>query len=298
MDLISPLTKRKNVQLIHSVNVNELIKEYREKLNVDIRYLLKNHKRIELYRCKETGYSFYHPGDISGDDSFYEILGMNEWYYMDWKWEFEQSLKYINKYDSVLDIGSGKGDFLKYLKSKEIKGTGLEINKNQIEFCKETGLQIFNESVENHSKDKTNKYDIICSFQILEHIYNVRSYIESCINLLKPSGKLIISVPNNRSYLKYSKEILNMPPHHMGLWDEHSLVSLTKIFKLEMIDMEYEPLDITHKWQLINSISLYYSKGKFNIFYKLLVRIIPLLIPFFFKKFKAFTILVVFLKKQ
>jgi hypothetical protein len=54
--------------------------------------------------------------------------------------------------------------------------------------------------------------------------------------VLKPGGKLIIGVPNCepwfRRFDKY--EILNMPPHHMGLWNEKVFRAIQDIFGIRL----------------------------------------------------------------
>ena len=37
-----------------------------------------------------------------------------------------------------------------------------------------------------------------------------------------------------------------MPPHHMGMWDKKSLKYLTKIFKLTIESIRFEPLQTYH----------------------------------------------------
>ena len=76
------------------------------------------------------------------------------------------------------------------------------------------------------------RFSFICSFQVLEHVYEVYGFLNSAIALLKNKGKLIIAVPNNNPYfLKHDKyHTLNLPPHHMGIWDERSLKFIGKLF--------------------------------------------------------------------
>jgi hypothetical protein len=68
---------------------------------------------------------------------------------------------------------------------------------------------------------------------------------------LKKGGKLIVSVPNNDSFIiKDNEIILNYPPHHMGLWDAHSLINLQNIFNIRLIDLYNEPLQKYHQGYL------------------------------------------------
>lgn len=92
------------------------------------------------------------------------------------------------------------------------------------------------------------KYDVVCTFQVLEHIHNVREFIQSMIHCTRKGGKIIISVPNNDAFILKCDSIqtLNRPPHHVGLWNLNSLISLTKLFNLKIDSVALEPLQHYH----------------------------------------------------
>jgi SAM-dependent methyltransferase len=102
-------------------------------------------------------------------------------------------------------------------------------------------LEIFDELIEVHAQKRPAYYDVVCSFQVLEHVYDVKNFIENAIKALKPGGRLIMSVPNNEPYfLRHSKyETLNLPPHHMGLWNKEVFQNLPKLFPIALKDVIY-----------------------------------------------------------
>jgi len=70
--------------------------------------------------------------------------------------------------------------------------------------------------------------------------------LNDAIHMLKPTGKLIIAVPDNSIRASHSlfvteDNILNMPPHHQGLWDITSLCHLTKVLPLKLEYIATEP---------------------------------------------------------
>ena len=129
----------------------------------------------------------------------------------------------------------------------QLNVTGIEINSLAVKRAREKGLTIYEERIENHSSKNKFKYDIICSFQVLEHISDVKSFIEACLTCLKTEGILIISVPNNLSFISEFDAILNMPPHHVGLWDESSLQKISSFFSMKFDSIYKEPLQEYHK---------------------------------------------------
>jgi len=85
------------------------------------------------------------------------------------------------------------------------------------------------------------------SFSVLEHIADPITFLQCTLKMLKVSGKLIICVPNNDALINKDKESpLNLPPHHMGLWNKQSLIFLGKALNIKVEQHVNEPLQIHH----------------------------------------------------
>jgi SAM-dependent methyltransferase len=254
-DIKSPLTGFKNVSKIRDFDKKWLIKKYNEDFSIDVSSLFEDVGDIALYRCDDSDYSFFVPF-VMGDSNFYERLSNFPWYYMEWKWEHEITFKLLKKDMNVLEIGCGNGGFLKRLNATlNISNVGLELNENAVKKLVQDGLDIRMESIENHCTENNNKYDVVCSFQVLEHIANIDSFISSSIKCLKPGGRLIISVPNNDSFIGELDHVLNMPPHHVGNWNENSLRYLENIYSIKSEKFYFEPIQSYHLNYFIDTIS-------------------------------------------
>jgi 2-polyprenyl-3-methyl-5-hydroxy-6-metoxy-1,4-benzoquinol methylase len=253
-DVISPITQTNRVTLEAEFDVNILFQDYKAKYQIDVSEYFHNLDSIQLYRCNETGYRFYYPFTLSGKSNFYEALQKSSWYYPSWKWENEIAFKEILKTDNVLDIGCGSGLFMEKLLQNNIKTVGIEFNDIAIKKCLEIGLDVKKQSVKEHSLLFPNRYEVVCLFQVLEHIASPQEFINDCIKLLKIGGKLIIGVPNNNPYLfkKDKYHTLNLPPHHMGLWNKESLIQLAKYNQLQVENIVIEPLFDLHYYLKVN----------------------------------------------
>src|SRR3954447_9089655 len=111
----------KNCLLCHSSNVSEISKVSSEKIvamykkifNADFSYLF-SHQPESLLECDDCGLRFFDP-QVAGDEEFYGKLQRFDWYYRKDKEEYQFAGRFINKLDSVLDVGCGQGEFKKFL---------------------------------------------------------------------------------------------------------------------------------------------------------------------------------------
>ena len=180
----SPITHSSQVSFEYSIPKDTIINLYQTNWKVDVSHYFRNITEIEVYKCSQTGYKFYYPFDIFGKSEFYEKLQDFDWYYMPWKWEHEKSTDFIRKGDRILEVGCGRGDFLRaLLKKTSTECIGLELNEKSALETKD--LKIICQTIEEYSKDNPESFDIVCSFQVLEHIADIRGFLEGQIKCLR-----------------------------------------------------------------------------------------------------------------
>lgn len=244
----SPITGETKTVFEADIDVATVIDLYAKGYGIDVRKHFHNISRIEIHRCLETGYRFYYPFTMAGDGAFYEKMQSFDWYYMDWKWEHQIVSQQVRQGDHILEIGCGKASFLKRMANEfGVNCVGLELNAGAIPSTLPDRCSVLQESIEVFSQKNSGRFDWVCLFQVLEHISDIKSFLLAALESLKPGGRLVISVPNNRSFIRHAKNsILNMPPHHMGLWDVGSICGLQTIFDLELDNTFYEPLEPQH----------------------------------------------------
>lgn len=242
--VLSPITHQP-AEFIKHIPVDLIIRKYKEEADVNVADYFKGLKEISVYKCKQTGYRFYYPLNLAGDDKLYEELQKFDWYYLPWKWDYTVADTLVSNGQKVLDIGCGYGDFLKHLKEKkQCDCYGLEFNDKAMAVATERGIKIRKEFVQDHAKTHAGQYDVVSYFHLLEHIADIDSFVKASIECLKPGGTLIICVPNNNPFWYQFDEYhsLNMPPHHMGLWDEESLSKLADIYPMRVSSISQETL--------------------------------------------------------
>lgn len=99
----------------------------------------------------------------------------------------------------LLDIGCGTGDFLKVARENNWVVSGVEPDVNARKIANEkTGDSVQDISALLEFSDQG--FDVITLWHVLEHLPKLEDHIQVFQKLLKPNGKLIIAVPNYKSY--------------------------------------------------------------------------------------------------
>jgi 2-polyprenyl-3-methyl-5-hydroxy-6-metoxy-1,4-benzoquinol methylase len=261
--VVSPLTGNDNVELLDEITVADLRAVYLDLFDVDVHNELLGIDTMEFYRCRNSGLRFFHPA-ITGSESFYEALQRQPWYYLGEKPEYDFASGFISTNDAVLEVGCGPGEFAKKLAAKSY--LGLELSSKAQEMAAVNGIQVVTEPVETHCRDYEQHYDVVCAFQVLEHIADPAEFIQSCLHCLRPGGLLIYSVPNADSFLAYStNSVLNMPPHHVSWWTEFTFRYVASRYGMEVLQLHRERLADIHVRQyaaMLTRETLLYCLGK------------------------------------
>ncbi|MGB5971793.1 MAG: class I SAM-dependent methyltransferase, partial [Nodosilinea sp.] len=208
---------------------------------------------ISMYQCSQTNLRFFVPQNISGSGKFYEQLSEFSWYYASEKWEYDVAISDLADCERVLEVGCGEGYFIKRLIAQySLDAIGTELNPNAVRSAQEKGVPVFRLTLQEMLKDKAQYFDAACSFQVLEHVSDPLGFLEDMTQLIRPSGKLIVSVPNAQSFTKHAQDnLLDWPPHHMHQWCEKTFKSLTDLLPVELVRIKAEPLAAYHvDWYL------------------------------------------------
>jgi SAM-dependent methyltransferase len=130
-----------------------------------------------------------------------------------------RKLKQANSSGTLLDIGSGIGQFLHHANLYYTQVSGTEVSDTAIDIAKKKyGLNLIKGSIEDINFE-SRKFDNITMFHVLEHVHDPKSVIRICHSLLNENGLLFIAVPNEincwKSKLSFVKkikyELINKP---------------------------------------------------------------------------------------
>ncbi len=199
---------------------------------------------IALHVCRNCGLKFYTPA-LTGGERFYEGLQKYDWYYMADKAEYKTAAGFVPPAGDVLEIGAGRGLFRRHINCGSY--TGLEFSAHAIEMAKRDNVLIYDQNIGEHADSNGGRYDVVCAFQVLEHVADAREFLSSAVKCLKTGGRLIISVPNESGFTGCeTNNVLNMPPHHVTRWTDTCLINMAGLFNLKLVALDYETLSDMH----------------------------------------------------
>ena len=182
----------------------------------------------------------------------------------------------------ILDIGAGTGDFLLECKNQNWDILGIEPNDKAKGIALGKGIK-FGDTIE---KLECNSFDVITMWHVLEHVPDVEHQVAELKRLLKPSGTIIIAVPNFKSYdANYYKEFwaaYDVPRH---LW-HFSKTAIEKLFDKQNMNLE----DIKPMWFdsfYVSLLSEKYKSGKMNFISGFFIGLISNVSGLFKKEFSS-----------
>mgnify|MGYP001610216116 FL=1 len=108
-----------------------------------------------------------------------------------------EKIKHLLKPDtSVLDVGCSAGQFLMAIKDLVGKRVGLELSQDEVDFVSlNHDFSVYNDPIEK-VKITEGPFDLVTSFQVLEHTLDPVDFVKNLGRQLKPDGYLYLELPN------------------------------------------------------------------------------------------------------
>lgn len=140
----------------------------------------------------------------------------------------------------LLDIGCGVGDFLHVAENKGWQCTGVEPSEEAREIARQRikGDLLYSEDLE-QLPDQS--FDLITMWHVLEHVDDLKWQVAQLQRLIKPNGRIVIAVPNYRSY---DGRFYNAywaaydVPRHLNHFNKTVITKIFKTSGLSLVSMD------------------------------------------------------------
>ncbi|CAN5509542.1 hypothetical protein BH10PSE7_BH10PSE7_00680 [soil metagenome] len=233
-----PITGKPAVRRIQTLKPKFLAKLWRY-AGIDIERLIDGVESVGLWQSA-SGLAFFSPM-IVGDDRFYAD------FYGRWRIhkllkatagerpEYDHAARNIGKGQRVLDVGAGSGAFARYVGHAQYCGIDAHAPP-------EAGPSVRRETLESHSPAHREAYDVVCSFQVIEHVADPLGFARLMVDALKPGGLLILGAPLWPSPMTAIPNlVINCPPHHVSWWTEGAFRALCTPLGLSAVSIAAVP---------------------------------------------------------
>ncbi len=200
----------------------------------DVHYVLPDGKKLDysLYRCPACTLGFWWPME-QPPLVFYQKMYAN-FAWDDVSRDFPDTEDFLEMahglQGKLLDVGCGSGAFLYQLKTRRapFQLWGVDLLPEGVERIKKTlGIpDVHAMPLGEFSKgEHAGAFDVVTSFNVIEHAGDPVPFMESVKRLLKKGGTTIFVAPDANTYTAWAK-IHNVAPNQFAWWNRKSLIAL------------------------------------------------------------------------
>jgi SAM-dependent methyltransferase len=132
-------------------------------------------------------------------------------------------LKQAGIVSDILDLGSGRGEWLEILEEEGLQARGVEINRVAIDSCHRRGLEVLEADALTYlHRQPPNSLNAVTVFQLIEHLdfESLIRLVDQILVVLRPGGLIIMETPDPENILVSSHNFYLDPSHRHPLPSE------------------------------------------------------------------------------
>ncbi len=174
----------------------------------------------------------------------------------------------------VLDVGTASGAFLEACQKNNYTCEGVEPSTQLVELAKKRNLPVSVGTIMN--KNISEKYDMICFWDVLEHICEPREALHQSYKLLNENGVLIINIPDHGNLLSkiFGKRYWWIMSVHLNFFTKKTIEKMCSAegYRVYKIKKYWQTLSIDYLLSVAIDLKIP------------LARLLKILLPLFIKK--------------
>ena len=219
--------------------------------NVDISSL-KGFESLCLVICNKCKFVFDKriPTQVELDDfykmySYSQLKPIPEQTKVSYNLLLDQFENY-RKTENILDVGCGQGDFLVEAKKRGWNVYGTEFSEAAIELCQARGINMHKGELLENDLERV-EFDVITSFEVIEHINNPSHFMQVAYSQLKNNGLFYCTTPNFNSILRFFEKgdfKMIAYPEHISFYTKKSITYLGRKHSFKTAKIATTGLDI------------------------------------------------------
>ncbi|MFH2055259.1 MAG: methyltransferase domain-containing protein [bacterium] len=162
-------------------------------------------------------------------------------------WRAQQLHELVgDQYRTLLDVGAGQGDLATYFAERGYQVSVWDISPAAVHGLRQRGFDAHLVDIE--SAEPTGQFDVVTCCEVLQQLNQPYRIMRKLAKLVKPEGRLFVSVPNEFHLLRRlgrGAPVLS----HISLFSPERANWLAEVAELEVEQVVHQPLSPPGWWR-------------------------------------------------
>jgi novobiocin biosynthesis protein NovU/D-mycarose 3-C-methyltransferase len=146
----------------------------------------------------------------------------------------------LTREDNIVDVGSNDGTLLKAFQKRGIRVLGIEPARNVALIAEQGGVPTMTEYFDLELAKRLQKVRLVTANNIMSHVGNLKGFLATVAQVLRPDGSFVFEVPWVADVLKNNS--FDMIYHeHLSYFGLKPLTRALREEELFLVDLEYYP---------------------------------------------------------
>ena len=151
-------------------------------------------------------------------------------------------MKYGLQRDSLLEVGAAYGTFCEEMKTRGHfrRIIAVEPTPDLAKTCRDKGIETIETPVEKLIIQPDSLFDVIVSFEVIEHLFSPKALLQNCEKMLNNNGLLVISCPNSQGFdfIVLGSLCDAIDHEHLNYFNTTSLALLIRSCGFEILEIQ------------------------------------------------------------